>query len=285
VNTTIREDRLLIASDIHMGNRLHNPRRRFMDFMHFTIENDYSLCINGDGIDIQQLALSQLTGDLTACMPLFGRFAKTGRQVYFTVGNHDIVLEHFLSDLGRMKVVPFLNVESGDQRIRVEHGHMYDDMFLRFPLTYSVFTFIGRLAIGVSPTFYDWVHELNLRIIAFAEFLFSGFKTKAKTNGNSPREVIKDERGCFRQGAEDVGIRGFDSVIFGHTHTHGVVQLDSGTRYYNTGGWFSNPHCVAIDRGRLWFGPIDSLFAEGDPFPVDPDSDSSDRQPGMDDTP
>ena len=62
------------------------------------------------------------------------------------MGNHDIALEHFLTDVGRMRVVPFLSVTSGDKRIRVEHGHMYDDMFLRFPRMYYAFTLIGRLA-------------------------------------------------------------------------------------------------------------------------------------------
>ena len=277
------EDRLLISSDIHMGNRLHRPRRPFMDFMHFAIENEYSLCINGDGVDVQQLALGQLTADLTACMTLFLRFAKTGKQVYFTVGNHDIVLEHFLSDIGRMKVVPFLNVESGDQRIRVEHGHMYDEMFLRFPRVYSIFTFIGRLAIGVSPGFYDWIHELNLRIISFAETILGGFKS-SKNGAETPAEVIEGERACFRQGAEDVSIRGFDAVIFGHTHTEGAVRLESGTRYYNTGGWFSDPHCVAIDNGRIWFGSLHALLADGDPFPLDSGSNGSDPQLAIDET-
>ena len=183
------------------------------------------------------------------------------------MGNHDIVLEHFLSDVGQLTVVPFLNVLSGDKRIRIEHGHMYDDMFLKFPRLYSIFTFIGRLAIGVSPAFYDRIHDLNLAIIGSAEFLLSGFKTKAARNKDVPTEVIEGERDCFRQGAEDVGVRGFDAVLFGHTHLAGELGLSSGARYYNTGGWFSKPYCVAIDNGRLWYGSVADLVKNGDPFP------------------
>jgi UDP-2,3-diacylglucosamine pyrophosphatase LpxH len=238
-----------------------------MDFLHFAIENNYSICVNGDGVDLQQMSLSQLTGDLTACMTLFGAFARTGRQVFHTVGNHDIALEHFLSEFGRLQVVPFLNVLSGDQRIRVEHGHMYDGMFLKFPRTYSVFTFIGRMAIGVSPAFYERVHDLNLAIIGFAEYLLSGFKTKAERAKSVVGNVIEGERDCFREGAEDVGVRGFDTVIFGHTHLPGALRLPSGTQYYNTGGWFTTPYCVAVVDGRMWFGPVAELIATGDPFP------------------
>ena len=42
MNTTVTEDRLLVVSDIHLGNRLHRPRRSFMDFLHFAIKNDYA---------------------------------------------------------------------------------------------------------------------------------------------------------------------------------------------------------------------------------------------------
>jgi UDP-2,3-diacylglucosamine pyrophosphatase LpxH len=267
VKTTVTEDRLLVISDIHMGNPLHQPRRPFMDFLHFAIDNDYSICINGDGVDLLQMSLPQLTGDLAACLGLFRRFGHTNRQVYYTVGNHDIALEHFLADVGQMAVVPFLNVHSGGKRFRIEHGHMYDPMFLKFPRMYSLFTFIGRLAIGVSPEFYHWIHKVNLNIISFTEFVLSGFKTKAARNKGNEGEVIEGERDAFRHGAEDVGVRGFDAVMFGHTHIPGAIVLNTGNRYFNTGGWFTTATCVAIDNGRLWYGLVSELVAHSDPFP------------------
>lgn len=268
MRTTVHEDRLLVVSDIHMGNRLHRPRRAFMDFLHFAVDNDYSICINGDGVDIQQMSLSQLTGDLSACMSLFLRLTQGGRRIYYTVGNHDIALEHFLSDVGRMAVVPFLNVHSGDRRFRVEHGHMYDGMFLKFPRLYWLFTFIGRLAIGVSPGFYDALHHFNQAFIDFSEWLLGGFKKReTRADLEESANVIEGERDCFREGAEEVGVRGFDAVMFGHTHLSGSVELSTGIRYYNTGAWFADPCCVAIDDGRLWFGLVAELVANGDPFP------------------
>lgn len=266
MRTAVTEERLLVVSDVHLGNRLHRPRRPFLDLLHFVIENDYSICINGDGIDIQQMSLSRLTGDLAAAMSLMKRFARTGRRIYYTVGNHDIATEHFLSDLGQMKVLPFLNLHSGDRRIRIEHGHMYDDMFLRFPRMYWVFTFIGRLAIGVSPEFYDRIHDLNHTIIDAVEYVLSGFKSKKERRRLGDEEGIEGERECFRKGAVRVGLRGFDAVVFGHTHLHGSVELSSGLRYYNTGAWFSDPYAVVIDHGRIWFGSIAELLSGSDPL-------------------
>ena len=255
-----------MVSDVHLGNRLHSVRREFMDFLRFAIDHDYSICINGDGLDIQQLSLPSLTNDLTPSVSLFVELGRRGRSIYYTVGNHDIQLEHFLSDIGHMSVAPFLNVRSGDQRFRVEHGHTYDSMFLKYPRFYWSFTMFGRLAIAVSPGFYEWMHNLNHSFIAFVEYVSSGFKSYEQRIGNIDGEVIRGERDCFRVGAEAVGVRGFDAVIFGHTHTEGAVEIMPGVRYMNTGSWFSDPHCVAIDHGRVWFGPVSDLVTHGDPL-------------------
>jgi len=268
VKTSVREERLLVVSDLHMGNKLHSCRRAFLAFVEFAIDNDYSICINGDGIDIAQLSFKHLTSELTPSLRVMPRLGEH-QSIYYTVGNHDIVLEHFLSDIGGMKVVPFLTVYSGDQRIRVEHGHMYDDMFLRFPRTYYVFMAIGHLAILMGPRVYDAIHELNARIIAFAEWMFSGFGL-VKREKEEVSNRIEGERECFREGAEAVGMRGFDAVVFGHTHLNGTVELAEGLKYYNTGAWFSKPHCVAIDHGRIWFGAVSDLVKHGDPFPSEP---------------
>ena len=267
MKTTVREERLLVISDIHMGNALHRPRQAFMDLVRFTLENDYSLCINGDGIDISQLSISRLTSDLTPSLALLLRFSETGRTIYYTVGNHDIALENFLNDMGRMKVVPFLNVHSGDKRIRVEHGHLYDGMFLRFPRTYFAFMAIGRLAIWISPKAYDLMHDLNHMIINFAEWMLSGVGL-IKSEEAPLEGCIPGDRKCFGEGGEDVGRRGFDTVVFGHTHLHGSTAFRDGLRYYNTGGWFSRPCCVVIHEGNVWFGTVSDLLAQGDPFPV-----------------
>ena len=268
MRTTVTEERILVVSDIHMGNALHRPRRAFLDFVHFAFENRYSICINGDGLDIAQLSLQRLNADLTPSLKLFARFGETGKNIYYTVGNHDISLEHFLSDMGRMKVVPFLNVHSGDKRIRIEHGHMYDGMFLKFPRVYMVFMMIGGLAIAIGPKAYHNIHLVNAWIIGFAEWLFSGFGRKKKAGSISG---IMGERECFGDGALNVGMRGFDIVTFGHTHLAGTSKLGDGKlTYYNTGGWFAQkPYCLAVDHGRVWFGLVSDLMTLGDPFPVD----------------
>lgn len=271
MKTTVRENRLLVVSDVHMGNRLHRTRRAFTEFVQFALDHRYSICINGDGIDLAQLSLSYLVSDITPSLGLFLKFGENDLRIYYTVGNHDIALEHFLTEVGRMKVVPFLSVESGDQRIRIEHGHMYDDMFLRFPRIYYAFTMIGGIAVAISPKVYDALHKFNNAFVAFSEWTLGGFGLFGEKEKPVADDRIPGERDCFREGAEASGSRGFDAVIFGHTHHHGRSTLVDGIKYFNTGSWFNDPHCVAIDQGRLWFGPVADLIKVGDPFPMSSD--------------
>lgn len=268
MKTTVRENRLLVVSDVHMGNRLHRTRRAFTEFVQFAIDHRYSICINGDGIDLAQLSLSHLVSDITPSLGLFLKFGENDLRIYYTVGNHDIALEHFLTEVGRMKVLPFLSVESGNQRIRIEHGHMYDDMFLRFPRIYFAFTFIGGLAVAVSPKAYDALHKFNNAFVAFSEWGLGGFGLFNKKDDTPDENSIPGERDCFREGAEASGSRGFDAVVFGHTHYPGKATLSDDIKYFNTGSWFNDPHCVAIDAGRMWFGPVSDLIKVGDPFPM-----------------
>jgi UDP-2,3-diacylglucosamine pyrophosphatase LpxH len=269
MKTNVREGRLLVVSDVHMGNSLHRTRRAFTEFVQFALDHRYSVCINGDGIDLAQLSLSHLVSDITPSLELFLQFGENDLRIYYTVGNHDIVLEHFLAEVGRMKVLPFLSVTSGDKRIRIEHGHMYDDMFLRFPRIYFTFTLIGRLAIAVSPKFYAALHDFNVAFVKFSEWALSGFGLFGpKKEKEIDENTIVGERDCFREGAEATGSRGFDVVTFGHTHFHGTATLSDGVKYYNTGGWFGDPHCLAIDNGNIWFGSVADLIKKGDPFPM-----------------
>ena len=271
MKTTVRENRLLVVSDVHMGNRLHRTRRAFTEFVQFALDHQYSICINGDGIDIAQLSLSHLVSDITPSLGLFLKFGDSDLRIYYTVGNHDIALEHFLNDVGRMRVMPFLSVESGDQRIRVEHGHMYDDMFLRFPRIYFTFTVIGGLAVMAGPKVYEALHAFNNAFVAFSEWALSGFGLFKKKDEMPDENKIVGERDCFREGAEASGSRGFDAVVFGHTHYAGKATLSDGIKYYNTGAWFGDPYVVAIDDGRIWFGSVAEMIKNGDPFPMSTD--------------
>ena len=257
--TATREERMLVVSDVHLGNPLYRPRRPFVEFLRYAREHDYPVCINGDGIDIVQSSIARLARDLGGCNHEFARFATRGLPIYYTVGNHDIVLEQFLDDWGVIRVAPFLNVESGDRRIRVEHSHIYDEMFVKYPKTYDVMTILGSLMLRVSPKVFRATSVFNTALIALGEWRHASHR--GSDDASRLAQAIPGERPAVLRSAQEIAERGFDAVIFGHTHRPGQVQLPNGAWYYNTGVWESNPYYAEIDHGHVALRPVSSIAA------------------------
>ena len=233
--TTIRSDRLVVISDLHLGNPFSSAKKRVIPFLKWASKEKFDICINGDGLEIAQSSFSKIAFDVPEFFRLLGEFKKAGREVYYVTGNHDIALEHFLEDWGMMKVSPFLNVHSGETRVRIEHGHIYDPFFVKYPVLYDRLTHFAGLLLKINPQLYKlW--------IAFEKW--SSIR-RAKKSG------IVGERPHFRAAAEELSYRGFDAIIFGHTHHAGEKHLENGSKYYNTGSWMLTTHYAKIENGKV----------------------------------
>jgi len=238
----VREDRLLVISDIHLGNLFFNTSGLLFRFLEYAARENYNLCINGDGLDIVQTSLIKMTKELSAAFDYLGRLVRGEARIYYVIGNHDIILEHFIEDFQHIHLAPFLNVTSGDKRIRVEHGHLYDPFFARHPDLYFAVTRLAGLALRIHPSLYH-VHTFNRRVRATVNRAFRRGDGGGQNSSNEPR--------CFRQAARELSRRGFDAVVLGHTHLHGMEELEGGGTYYNTGSWFKQPHYVKIEQGDI----------------------------------
>ncbi|MGZ3691103.1 MAG: UDP-2,3-diacylglucosamine diphosphatase, partial [Pseudobdellovibrio sp.] len=62
---------------------------------------------------------------------------------------------------------------------------------------------------------------------------------------------ILGEMPQFKEAAEELSRRGFDAVVFGHTHHAGTSQLESGAVYMNPGSWMLSTHYVEIQNGSI----------------------------------
>ncbi len=241
--TSISSDRLVVISDLHLGNPFSNAKKRVIPFLKWAAQEKYDVCINGDGLEIAQASFSKVAFEVPEFFRVLGEFKRAGREVYYVTGNHDIVLEHFLEDWGVMKVSPFLNVTSGETRIRIEHGHIYDPFFVKYPVLYETLTHLGGLLLKLHPEFYRlW--------ISFERFTS---KLRARKTG------IVGEQPHFREAALELSRRGFDAIVFGHTHHPGKSELETGSVYLNAGSWMLTPHFIQIDQGRVslipWIEP------------------------------
>ncbi|NDG86144.1 MAG: UDP-2,3-diacylglucosamine diphosphatase, partial [Proteobacteria bacterium] len=192
--TTIRSERLVVISDLHLGNPFSNAKKKVLPFLKWAAQERFDVCINGDGLEIAQASFAKVAFEVPEFFRVLGDFKRAGREVYYVTGNHDIALEHFLEDWGVMKVSPFLNVHSGETRIRIEHGHIYDPFFVKHPALYETLTHFGGYLLKVNPALYKlW--------ISFERFTS---RLRARKTG------ILGEKPEFREAALELSRRGFD---------------------------------------------------------------------------
>lgn len=235
--TEIREQKLVVISDMHLGNPFSKAKGPSVDFFHWAAREGYDIVINGDGFEIAQVSFSKIARDVPEVFHAIKSFTSRGRTVYYVIGNHDIVLENFLNDWGGFKMAPFLNVWSGAKRIRIEHGHLYDPFFVRNPDLYEFVTWLAGFALKLHPSIYKaWIGFEKLK----SKYLWK--KTAVGIVGENP---------AFREAAIELAARGFDTVVFGHTHHAGSAPLPNGGVYYNTGSWLMGTPFLLIDGDRI----------------------------------
>lgn len=233
--TSIHSSKLVVISDLHLGNPFSNKRTEAVQFLRWAAKNDYDIVVNGDGLEIAQASFEKIAQDLPEVLQALKELSSTGKNIYYVVGNHDIALEHFLEDWGVVKVSPFLNLTSAQNRIRIEHGHLYDPFFVKFPVLYEVLTRAAGLLLKISPKLYQaW--------ILWEKYLAH---RRAKKTG------IMGEPAEFAQAARELCDRGFDAIIFGHTHHRGHVALAPQKHYFNSGSWMLSNHYLEIVDGHI----------------------------------
>jgi UDP-2,3-diacylglucosamine pyrophosphatase LpxH len=231
----IQQERLVVVSDLHVGNPYSAASRNLGEFLEDALRRGYNVCINGDGFEILQARFASLAADSAGVLRALRRLVDAGRSVFYVVGNHDIALENFLSAWSGIQITPFLNVTSGDTRIRIEHGHLYDPSFVKSPRFYE---FMTRAA-GPLLHFYPDVYRL-----------WTSYEEVKHRVG----EALRGKQGSvsvYHDAARMLLRRGFDVVVFGHTHQSEEMVFAPGQRYFNSGNWVRGGTYVEIDRGEV----------------------------------
>ena len=243
-------ERLLVVSDMHLGNPYSEARRALGAFFDYAREGAFDVCINGDGFEILQASFASLAHDSVGVLDRIRSHVDAGLKVYYVVGNHDIVLEQFLQSWSNVQITPFLNVASGDQRIRIEHGHLYDPSFLRHPAMYEFLTKLAGPFLRLYPDSY--------RLWSYWESFHQRL-----SHWRSDDWI---ERDVYSRAADMLLRRGFDVVIFGHTHRPLDISLGPGQRYVNSGNWVRGGSFVEVQAGRV----VLKHWNDGNPKPVLP---------------
>lgn len=236
--TNIKVDRMLVISDLHVGSTYFAARQRTINFLNYAADHGYHLCLNGDGLEIAQGSITSVAVNAPDVLAAFRRLLNRGLKVYYVIGNHDIVLEHFWTDTPQVVLSPFLNVHAGKKRIRVEHGHLYDPNYLERPEFYEWVTRMAGVALRMVPSIY----KLYL--------LYARYANRPVGDGKDHLLLPDDP---LIEAAEEIAERGFDMVVFGHTHQAGRRPLRDGRLYYNTGAWLGKPYYLEITGDSVEF--------------------------------
>ena len=210
----VEADQMMVISDLHLGSPASRAATTLPAFLDEILTPDWTLCINGDAVDLTQGTVTGIVRDLRPVVRRLRDFARAGGRLLYTIGNHDLVLEHFLSELP-FEVAPFFNVQCGSRRVRVEHGHAYEPTYARFPGLYELG---GRMAKPMLVA-----HADVYRLWSSTQRAVDRWR---RGSGEYPHHVAADA----------LLERGFDVTIFGHTHLPEVSQREGGT-FVNCGDW------------------------------------------------
>lgn len=238
-------ERLFVISDTHIGNPSFKNKDSIIRFLDFVIAENVSLAINGDGIDFLQPSIKSFVSILPDVFKRIVRIAQRNG-VYYIIGNHDIYIEQFLFDIETFKVVPLLNIRSGGKNIRIEHAHIYDDLYIHYPNAYCLIGKWWGYFLRIFPALYPTYGLLEK---------VTGSVRVARKVSESPSE----EKPVYKNAAALILERGYDVVIFGHTHRVRKLEIYSNKFYYNTGCWFDRPYYIEINSGNVKLSGIESI--------------------------
>ncbi len=241
----VTEEHLCVISDLHLGNPIFLKNNSLGNFLRHLSKNGVSLCINGDGMDLLQFSIPKFAKDIMSTFKTLKDFFHSGKnEIYYVLGNHDIFMKTFLEKAGIFPVVPSLDVLSGDKRIHIEHGHYHDYLFQNHQKMYiRIARFLGK-TLRVYPELF----HAYFKIEWFIDWLVFGLKNKefSKLFGST------EDSPKYLQAAKKILSRGFDIVIFGHSHRHGLHILEDGKIYANAGAWTSRrSHFLEILKGSI----------------------------------
>lgn len=102
----------------------------------------------------------------------------------------------------------------------------------------------------IYPPWYNWY-----KIYGVLKYQYLA-KLIGKNGQHSTELRQHNENPPYIEAAEELARRGFDAVIFGHSHNPGITPLNGNrAKYFNTGSWFDQPYFVEINHGETTLKP------------------------------
>ncbi len=233
-------------SDIHLkpqGDRRLEVLCGYLERLTKQIEPPHKVFFMGDIFDFWMGGHRIWVNRYQPFVNAVEKLKKSGAELYFFEGNHDIHIHPFWKDFGVKIVTEPLIMNLYGLKVRLEHGDLFnpDDkgyIFLRnflrsAPLKYSSINAPGKLVAAIA----DWGTAASHK--------------RTSVQGRKP-EVIEDIKRRTRLYFEKCAMNSdFDLLIMGHTHIREDYQIEVKNRmvrYINLGSWFEDSPKVLIMR-------------------------------------
>ena len=205
----------VILSDLHLGS--HNcEAKKIAHFLERLVEGEIRtqrLILNGDVFD--SFDFRRLSKKHWRVLSLLRKLSDQ-LEIIWLCGNHDGSAE-FVSHLLGVEVMDDYILESGERRILVLHGHIFDDFLDNHP----ILTWIGD-CIYFFLQWIDRTHALARR----AKYGSKVFLRSARKIEEGSIELAR-KRDCH-------------AVCCGHTHS-ACASTEQNVHYFNSGCWTELP--------------------------------------------
>lgn len=229
-----------VVSDIHLGAVPEETERAFRRFLDHVAAEASFLLINGDLFDFWFEYRHVILAEHYRVLARLRDVVEAGVRVAFVGGNHDAWAGSFLRETVGIELYEGpVEMTLGGRRTLVAHG----DGVGRGDLKYRALKKMIRNPVTVGA--FRVLHpDLGRRIALMA----SSTEHKAGTDDPSSRS-----RAAFIKAWALETMRadpGLDLVLAGHAHVSGVVEVEPGRWYVNSGDWLKSFEYVVLPPGR-----------------------------------
>jgi UDP-2,3-diacylglucosamine pyrophosphatase LpxH len=215
----------VIISDVHLGSNV-SEAAALLKFLKRT--KFKKLIILGDMF--ADLNFSRLNSDHWAVLSYLRKLsnAKTGIQVIWVYGNHDLGLVEVLSHLVGIEVFDKYVWMADNRRCIALHGHQFDPAISRWQ--------------GISD-FLSWWYLQIQKIPGFKKG-FPRWLDKITTHFQNLSSVLETKALKYAK------LHGYDVICCGHTHEATHTAKD-GVDYYNSGCWVKQTGTYIAFKGAI----------------------------------
>lgn len=213
----------LIISDLHLGSDICQAKELEQFLEHIEKRCD-RLILNGDVFD--SIDFRRLKKHHWNVLSLL-RKVSDKIEVIWVCGNHDGTAD-VVSHLLGITVVDEFEFESGDKKVLVLHGHVFDNFITKRPILTKI-----------AETLYRWLQKID-KSHWLARKVKRGSKIYLRNTENIRKKSTKyaHEKGC-------------DIVCCGHTH-HAFADSSSPIQYFNSGSWVEKPCTfLEVNHGKV----------------------------------